>query len=70
MRVLALHRIAEVALDPFDAGLVVVDTPRARVLGGDEGLDEEKGCAGKEKDRHSFLFLTYLLCLAEEGRKG
>ena len=69
MRVLALHRIAEVALDPFDAGLVVVDTPRARVLGGDEGLDKEKGCVGKKKDRH-FWFLFLCFVWLESGRKG
>lgn len=61
MRVLALHRIAEVALGPFEAGLVVVDTPRARVLSGHEGLDEEKGCVGKKKDRHFWvLFLCFV----------
>ena len=47
VRVLALYRVIEVACDPFDADLAVVDAAGLGVLGGDEGLDEEVGHVGK-----------------------
>ena len=60
VRVLPLHGVTEVRLDPFDAGFVVVDAAGARVFGGVEVLDEEIGYLGEEEDGHfsfgSFFF--------------
>ena len=63
VRVLPLHGVVEVRLDPFDAGSVVVDAAGVRVFGGVEVLDQEVGHAGKEEDGH-FYFRVSLLLLA------
>ena len=72
MRVLPLHGVAEVRLDPLDAGFVVVDAAGARVSGGVEVLDEEVCHGGEEEDGHffrlsflfRFFFLILFVCLA------
>ena len=64
VRVLPLHRVAEVRLDPFDAGFVVVDAAGARVFGGVEVLDEEVCHGGEEEDGHFFSFeFSFSVCL-------
>ena len=70
VRVLPLHGVIQVRLDPFDAGLVVIDAASLRVFGGIEVLNEEPRHVGEEEDGHffDFVFFSPLLCCFWLGR--
>ena len=52
MRMLSLHRIIEVAFDPFEPDVLVGDAVCKGVLDGAVGFEEEVGGVGEEEDGH------------------